>query len=103
MAILDLMGHCFFFSRTHTYIFSISPAWPGPAGAEKKKKKKTESPGRERKNFIHTRYTIFDFHVFNQVGDGNRNFVVLKQYKSQARPQIIGGPKKNIEIFIFNL
>ena len=59
MAILDLMGHCFFFSRTHTYIFSISPAWPGPAGAEKKKKKKTE---RERKNFIHTKgIPVYDF------------------------------------------
>ena len=86
MAILDLMGgHCFFFSRT-THIFSISPAWPG---AEKKKKKKTE---REKEFYSHK---VYDFHVFlNQVGDGNRNFVVLKQYKSQARPQIIGGPKK---------
>ena len=92
MAILDLMGHCFFFSRTHTYIFSISPAWPG---AEKKKKKKTE---REKEFYSHKVYDFRFSRIFNQVGDGNRNFVVLKQYKSQARPQI-----KNIEIFIFNL
>ena len=92
MAILDLMGHCFFFSRTHTHIFSISPAWPGPAGAEKKKKKKTE---REKEIYSHKVYDFrFSSRIFNQVGDGNRNFVVLKQYKSQARPQIIGGPKK---------
>ena len=94
MAILDLMGIVFSF-HAHTYIFSISPAWPGPAGAEKKKKKKTE---REKEFYSHKVCTYRFSRIFNQVGDGNRNFVVLKQYKSQARPQI-----KNIEIFIFNL